>query len=237
MHSSHIGRIGIGLLGALAIAACSAAPPRAQGPQPASSGQNGGELTPVERARADSARLPYTAADIRFMTGMISHHAQAIEMSRMAETHGASESVRTLASRIINAQQDEITTMGQWLRNRNQPVPAPGSTLHPTSDMGHDMPDMPGMSSRAMMPGMLTTAQMQQLDSARGKDFDKLFLTGMIQHHRGAVAMVKELFGTTGAGQDEAVFKFANDVNVDQTTEIARMQRMLAAIALGIQVP
>jgi len=236
MHSSHIGRIGLGLFGALAIAACSSAP-QAQGPQPAIARQNGGELSPVERARADSARLPYTAADIHFMTGMISHHSQAIEMSRMAETHGASESVRTLASRIINAQRDEITTMGQWLRNRNQPVPTPGSTLHPTSDMGHDMAGMPGMSDHAMMPGMLTTAQMQQLDSARGKEFDKLFLTGMIQHHRGAVAMVKELFGTTGAGQDEAVFKFANDVNVDQTTEIARMQRMLAAITLGIQVP
>jgi len=236
MHSSHIGRIAFGLLGALAIAACSTAP-RGPAPRPSISRQNGGELSPVERARADSARLPYTAADIRFMTGMISHHAQAIEMSRMAETHGASESVRTLASRIINAQQDEITTMGQWLRNRNQPVPTPSSTLHPPSGMSHDVADMPGMTSHAMMPGMLTTAQMQQLDSARGKDFDKLFLTGMIQHHRGAVAMVKELFGTPGAGQDEAVFKFANDVNVDQTTEIARMQRMLAAITLGIQVP
>jgi uncharacterized protein (DUF305 family) len=87
------------------------------------------------------------------------------------------------------------------------------------------------------MPGMLTSEQMQQLDAARGKEFDKRFLTGMIQHHRGAVEMVKELFATPGAGQDEAVFKFANDVNVDQTTEIARMQRMLASILLGIAVP
>lgn len=235
MHSSHVGRLGLGL-SALAIAACSAAP-RARGPEPAVTRQNAGELSPVERARADSARLPYTVADIHFMTGMISHHAQAIEMSRMAETHGASESVRTLASRIINAQQDEITTMGQWLRNRNQPVPTPSSTLHPVSGTSHDMPGMSGMSDHAMMPGMLTTRQMQQLDAARGKEFDKLFLTGMIQHHRGAVEMVKDLFATPGAGQDEAVFKFANDVNVDQTTEIARMQRMLAAITLGIQVP
>ncbi len=81
-----------------------------------------------------------------------------------------------------------------------------------------------------MMPGMLTPAQMSQLEAARGPEFDRLFLTFMIQHHRGAVAMVKQLFGTPGAAQDETVFKFANDVNVDQTTEIARMERMLAAL-------
>ena len=95
---------------------------------------------------------------------------------------------------------------------------------------------MNGMEHMMLMPGMLTEEQMKQLDAARGPDFDRLFLTDMIQHHRGAVSMVKDLFGTYGAGQDETVFKFASDVNVDQTTEIVRMEKMLAAINLGITV-
>jgi uncharacterized protein (DUF305 family) len=93
--------------------------------------------------------------------------------------------------------------------------------------------DMPGMAHDTLMPGMLIDAQMKQLDAARGYDFDRLFLTFMMQHHRGAVAMVKSLFATNGAAQDQTVFKFASDVNVDQSTEIARMQRMLAALAVA----
>jgi uncharacterized protein (DUF305 family) len=120
--------------------------------------------------------------------------------------------VRRLAARIVNAQQDEIHTMQQWLRDRGQPVPEAGA---------HMM--MP-------MPGMLTDEQLEQLDAARGGDFDRLFLRDMIQHHRGAVSMVQALFGTRGAARDELVFKFANDVNVDQSTEIARMERMLAGL-------
>src|SRR6185503_5318052 len=179
----------------------------------------------VLKARADSARLPYTAADVHFMSSMIGHHAQAIVMSRLAPTHGASSSVLTLASRIINAQQDEILTMQQWLRDRNQPVPA--ATGAPMTMM------MDGVDQEMLMPGMLTAAQMTQLRAAEGRDFDKLFLTDMIQHHRGAIQMVKELFAAPGAGQDELVFKFASDVNVDQTTEVSRMQQMLAAVTLG----
>jgi uncharacterized protein (DUF305 family) len=87
-----------------------------------------------------------------------------------------------------------------------------------------------------LMPGMLTEAQMKQLDAARGSEFDRLFLTFMMQHHRGAVSMVKDLFGTYGAGQDETVFKFASDVNVDQTTEIARMEKLLTQLKLGIPI-
>jgi uncharacterized protein (DUF305 family) len=214
----------------------------------------------IARARADSLRLPWTAADARFMTHMIHHHSQAIVMARLAPTHDASPTVRTLADRIINAQQDEIATMQRWLRDRLQPVPEP-DTARATGAMGGSAAAgtatgtatggahahhggaatpaagaMGGMASmdHASMPGMLTAAQLRELDAARGGEFDRLFLTYMIQHHRGATQMVRELFGTYGAAQDETVFKFASDVNVDQTTEIARMQRMLAAItALG----
>ena len=204
-------------------------------------------------ARADSVRRVYTPADARFMTDMIGHHSQAIVMAKWAPTHGASSSVQTLASRIINAQRDEIHTMQQWLRDRHLPVPIP-DTLGTGMSMGMDstggtqamssmssMKDMPGMSGMnhatqtgtrhvMLMPGMLTSTQMHQLDAARGADFDRLFLTYMMQHHRGALSMVQQLFGSYGAAQDDYVFKFASDVNVDQTTEIGRMQQMLANI-------
>jgi uncharacterized protein (DUF305 family) len=219
----------------------------------------GGSLpTPAEfealyRARADSARLRVSPADVHFMEGMIHHHAQAIVMARMAPSHGASASIRTLCARIINAQTDEIHTMQQWLRDRHQPVPEVDSTgamvmAHDSGmAMHHDMPGMhmgqptgaPGSTSATgsmeMMPGMLTPAQLQQLARAHGEEFDRLFLTDMIQHHRGAITMVNELFSTDGAGQDQTVFKLASDVQVDQTTEVARMQRMLAQLGLSGQ--
>lgn len=195
----------------------------------------------IERAKADSVRLPYTKADIAFMTGMIGHHAQAIVMSNLVPTRSSNLSVKTLAERIINAQEDEIVAMQRWLLNRHQPVPDPKSAAaHNMSEHGHDMSNMsgsaasmPGMS----MPGMLTPAQLAQLDSARGPTFDELFITFMIQHHKGAVSMVKDLFATPGAGQDETVFKFASDVSVDQTTEIARMERMLLMLKLERKSP
>jgi len=183
-----------------------------------------GDSVAIATARADSARYPYTPADIAFMSHMIGHHAQAIVMSRMAPTHGASTSVRILADRIINAQQDEIASMQRWLRDRRLPVPVPDTVLmkmpmHAAYDM--------------LMPGMLTDSQMMQLDEARGPEFDRTFLRFMIQHHKGAVVMVKQLFGTNGAGQDQTVFKFASDVNTDQTTEIARMEKMLFTFTFG----
>ena len=180
------------------------------------------EQAAIEKARADSARYPYTAADVHFMAAMIGHHAQAIHMANWAPSHGASRSVQILAERIINEQGDEIRTMQQWLRDRRQPVPD-------AHTMGMKM-SMGGVEHVMLMPGMLTDAQLAELDAARGAQFDRLFLTYMIQHHRGAVSMVKELFSTQGAGQDETVFKFASDVNVDQSTEIARMEKMLAAM-------
>lgn len=172
-----------------------------------------------ERARLDSLRYPYTKADIDFMSGMIHHHAQALVMARWAPTHGASPAVQRLCERIINAQTDDIRLMQRWLRDRNQPVPEPNPEGMP---MDHD-----GMTHVMPMPGMLTPDQMKELDAARGETFDRLFLTYMIQHHRGALVMVQNLFASPGAGQDETMFKFAADVEVDQSTEIKRMLQML----------
>jgi uncharacterized protein (DUF305 family) len=213
-------------MGVAALALIFGATPVFAQSQASQSAHNASDLAAIAKAREDSARRPYTAADIHFMSGMIGHHAQAIQMASWAATHGASSSVQTLADRIINAQRDEIATMQQWLRDRQQPVPE-------ANPMGMKMV-MDGMEHMMLMPGMLTEEQMKQLDAARGKDFDLLFLTGMIQHHKGAVQMVKDLFDSYGAAQDDLVFKFASDVNVDQTTEIARMERMLAMIKLGL---
>lgn len=232
MRVSPISRITTALL-ALAVAACQSSKPMsgatAAQPQPTPGAEAGGDAAAAAKAQADSARYPYTAADVHFMSGMIGHHAQAIVMSRWAPSHDASPSVQTLAARIINAQQDEIITMQRWLRDRHQPVPeATAAGMRMVMD---------GMEHEMLMPGMLTEAQMKELDAARGRQFDRLFLTFMIQHHNGAVSMVKDLFETYGAAQDETVFKFASDVNVDQTTEIARMQQMLVMILLEKRSP
>jgi uncharacterized protein (DUF305 family) len=163
--------------------------------------------------------MHFTAADVHFMTGMIGHHAQALIMSALAPTHGASPQIQTLAARIINAQNDEIALMQAWLADRGQSVPEveiEGTTL-----------TVHGAEHATHMPGMLTEEQMRELDAARGPEFDRVFLTYMIQHHRGAVTMVHELFGTDGAAQDEAAFKLASAIQVDQLTEIARMELML----------
>jgi uncharacterized protein (DUF305 family) len=212
-----------GALAAVTMVACSHATSTVQptpAPQPASGA--GGTPASVAKAQADSARRPYTDADIRFMSGMISHHAQAIVMAKWAPTHGAGPGILRLAERIINAQTDEIAIMQRWLRDRRQPVPEASAT-------GMRM-TMGGMEHEMLMPGMLNETQMKQLDAARGAEFDRLFLTSMIQHHKGALTMVQQLFGSYGAGQDQMVFKFASDVNVDQTTEIARMEKLLTAV-------
>jgi uncharacterized protein (DUF305 family) len=207
-----------GLLASVTGVACSSA--HNEGvqatPKPATGGH--GDHAPVAKAKADSVRYPHTEADVHFMSAMIGHHAQALVMAGWAPTHGASPSVGRLAERIINGQQDEITTMQRWLRDRGQPVPD-----IPTGE-SHDA------HHHTLMPGMLTEAQMSELDRARGREFDRLFLIYMIQHHKGAVTMVNDLFGTPGAAQEEAVFKLASDISVDQSTEIARMERMLATL-------
>lgn len=212
------------LAGSLATACAPAATaPASPAPNPVAVVRTG-DSTYIARAQADSARLPYTQADIDFMTHMISHHAQAIEMSNWAPTHGASAEVQRLAARIINAQQDEIRLMQQWLADRRQPVPEAKAVK-----MKHEMD---GMVHEMVMPGMLTDEQMQELEAARGRDFDMLFLKHMIAHHQGAVSMVKTLFDTPGAANDILTNKLAADVEVDQTTEIARMQQMLFQLAI-----
>src|SRR6058998_1240546 len=159
----------------------------------------------------------YTSADVHFVAGMIGHHAQAIQMAKWAPTHGASPSVRVLCERIVVAQTDEIAFAQRWLREHGEYVP-------PADPRGHIMQ---GMDQPMLMPGMLTPEQMSQLDAARGPEFDRLFLTFMIQHHQGAITMVQQLLAVPGAAQDGPIFRFASDVNVDQTTEINRMTLML----------
>lgn len=188
----------------------------APAPQPAPSTA---KLEAIYWARMDSARMGFTAADVHFMTGMIGHHGQALVMAALAPTHGASPTVQRLCARIINAQKDEIATMQQWLRDREQTVPE----VHITGTLM----TVDGPEYAMHMPGMLTPEQIRELDEVRDRDFDRLFLTYMIQHHRGAVTMVHELFGTDGAALDDVVFKLASDIQVDQTTEIARMELML----------
>jgi uncharacterized protein (DUF305 family) len=218
--------VGVGL-SACAQATSGAAP--APAPSRSTTPSQMGDSVYIARARADSAKLPYTQADIDFMTHMISHHAQAIEMSKWAPTHGASPEVQRLAARIINAQQDEIRLMQQWLADRNQKVPEAKAVK-----MTHEMD---GMVHEMTMPGMLTDEQMQELEAARGKAFDRLFLKYMIAHHQGAVSMVKTLFDTPGAANDILTNKLAADVEVDQTTEIARMQQMLFQLAIETPSP
>jgi uncharacterized protein (DUF305 family) len=233
---------------ALALAACGGTYRSEAGvsPQPKADGQ--ADVAARAKARADSARYPFTQADVDFMSHMIAHHAQAIVMSNWAPSHQADAAVRRLAERIINAQQDEIATMQRWLKSRGQPVPEPALSLshraratgmkmktNPSASSGqahHEHPSTGSGQAEMLMPGMLTEEQMLQLDQARGAEFDRLFLTFMIQHHKGAVSMVKNLFGSRGAAQDETVFKFANDVSVDQSTEIERMEKMLAETPL-----
>ncbi len=165
---------------------------------------------------------PYTQADIDFITGMISHHAQALVMARWAPSHGASADGPDALRADHQRPADEISIMQNWLRDRHQPVPEARPV--PMKMM------MNGVETEMLMPGMLSDSQLKQLDAARGPEFDRLFLTFMIQHHRGALVMVDQLFATPGAGQDEQMFKLANDIQADQTTEINRMLRMLLTL-------
>jgi uncharacterized protein (DUF305 family) len=211
---------------ALAVAATSACSGATQQAGSTTSPSAAHDSAAIAQARADSVRYPYTAADVRFMSAMIAHHAQAIDIARWAPTHGASATLQILAERVINAQKDEIALMQRWLRERQLPVPEARATM-----------TMGGTEHVHQMPGMLTAEQLGQLDAARGKEFDRLFLQFMIQHHQGAVAMVQELVSSQGAALDEAVFKLASDINADQLTEIDRMQQMLAELLFGPQSP
>ena len=182
--------------------------------------QDSEELETLFWARKDSALARFSQADVDFMTGMIAHHAQALVMSSFAESNGASPTIQVLAGRIINAQNDEIRIMQEWLRKRDQVVPhimIEGSSL-----MIHGV-DHHG----AHMPGMLTDAQLKELETAQDVDFDRLFLEYMIMHHEGAVHMVRELFKIDGAITGDDTYKLASEIHVDQITEINRMKLML----------
>ena len=161
---------------------------------------------------------PASPADVQFMQGMIMHHAQAVEMTALIESHTDSREVKSLGARISRSQADEIKFMKRWLASRGQPVSETMSDMS-HSHMSHD--------HMALMPGMLTREQMEALRKASGQEFDRLFLTGMIQHHGGALTMVKDLFDTAGAGQDAELFNFATDVDSGQRAEIRIMQNML----------
>lgn len=219
-------------------AACAGAPRTEQVPaptQPPPAVLDQATLNPAAQARADGGIARFVEADVKFMQGMIHHHAQAILISKWAPSHGASDRVQLLAEKIIVSQRDEIAMMQDWLRVRKQEVP-PADTLPMKADdhSAHAGHNMPGMShGPVVMPGMLSQSQLAQLDSARGRAFDRLFLTLMIQHHEGAIAMVKELFATTGAANDVTIYRFAADVEADQGTEIQRMSSMLAAMPSG----
>jgi len=177
---------------------------------------------PTAQQRALGIYQTYSDADIEFMSGMIPHHAQAVIMAGWAPTHGARSDVAILCERIVVGQRDEIRSMQQWLRDRGQPVPDAASTRMKMKMNGveHDM----------LMPGMLTDEEMAALDKARGSEFDRLFLIGMIKHHQGAIDMVNDLFKAYGAAQDDTIYKFASDVFADQSIEIDVMNKMLETV-------
>jgi uncharacterized protein (DUF305 family) len=179
------------------------------------------ELEELYWARVNSARTGFTEADVHFLAGMIGHHAQAIRMTRMAPERAASQSIRTLAERIRISQQDEIAVMQQWLGDRGQAVPR-------VDGAGRVTQEHADAHAHAMHgPGMLTPEQLDRLEATSGAEFDALFLRLMIEHHRGAVTMVHDLFATAGAANDPTVFKIASDIQADQITEVGRMERML----------
>ena len=190
----------------------------------ASTGQpeNTTRPAPAPPTKVGIAAIKHTPADASFMRGMIHHHAQAVLMAKWAPTHGAGADLQRLAERIVVAQQDEIALMQTWLKEKGEPVPEPSP-----GPMRMTMPD--GTAHDMLMPGMLSAAELEQLDAARGVEFDRRFLTFMIRHHEGALDMVEELFGSRGAANDEDTFRLASDVFADQTTEIRVMKEMLAA--------
>jgi uncharacterized protein (DUF305 family) len=197
------------LVATVSVIACRAS---TSGPQIVQPGAPG-EPTRVIDARkaADLSKVQHTDADVRFMQGMIGHHAQALEMTELLRSRTTSEDMRKLAQRIDVSQSDEIKMMQDWLKRRGAQLPDPHA---------HHM------NGATLMPGMLTAGEMSQLAAASGAAFDRLFLEYMIKHHEGALTMVKELFATPGAGQESDIFAFASDVDADQRMEIDRMRGM-----------
>jgi uncharacterized protein (DUF305 family) len=182
--------------------------------QPGAPGKPSRTLPPSTKATLP----PRSPADVEFMQGMIMHHQQAVEMTALIPSHTENKDLRSLGARISSSQSDEIKFMRRWLAARGEPL-------------SMAMPGMPDMDMSGipmlLMPGMLTPEQMEALRKAKGPEFDRLFLTGMIQHHNGALIMVEDLFDTAGAGQDADLFNFATDADNTQRAEIKIMQLML----------
>ena len=214
------------LIGLMSVAGAACRTTRGAGPAPAiiQPGAPGQESRAVgaEEAR-DLSKVGATPGDVKFMQGMIHHHAQAIDMTELLKTRTASEDMKKLGLRIQVSQTDEIRMMQRWLQGHGVEAPDPHAMHMPGMVM-------PGMDHGPMMPGMLTPEEMARLAELRGAEFDRFFLEGMIKHHGGAIQMVKELFETPGAGQDSTIYAFASDVVADQQMEIDRMSGMLAAI-------
>jgi uncharacterized protein (DUF305 family) len=185
-----------------------------------------GQATRTLPASTRAILPPASPKDVEFMQGMIMHHAQAVEMTALIESHTTNKDLRLLGARISHSQSDEIRFMRRWLEARGEPTEMPAKPAVMNMS-GMDMSGMDMSKHEMLMPGMLTKAQMDALRNAQGKEFDRLFLTGMIQHHGGALTMVKELFDTAGAGQDAVLFNFATDVDSGQRAEIRIMQSML----------
>ncbi len=194
------------LSGASVVGAQGAAPPAAAPKDP--------------KPRPEVVAYPYIKADVEFMQGMIPHHAQAVKMCTMAPTHASRREVKLMCERMLISQRDEIHMMRVWLIDRGQFVPAPDATHHKMTMPG-------GMAHDMLMPGMLSDEEMAKLDKARGADWDRMFLTGMIRHHQGAIKMVEDLHAAPGAAQGNDIFEFASDIFADQTAEIERMQKLL----------
>lgn len=199
------------------------------------------EMEAIYWERINESRMNFTRADVDFMYGMIPHHTQALIMSRLAPENDASRSVQTLALRIINAQGDEIALMNQWLKDRGQPVPeihieGLEMMVHLDTEMddhnehGHGSHGHHIMHDHSDMPGMLSQHQLEELAAAEGTEFDRKFLEFMIEHHKGAIIMVDELFTADGAASDREMFDLASGINAEQITEIERMRQMLEEI-------
>ena len=203
--------LAVGPAGFFCSVALAQQPPSSVVVQPGAPGQPSKKLPPSTTAKLP----PLSQKDVDFMQGMIMHHAQAVEMTALIPSHTQNKDLRTLGARISHSQSDEIRFMKRWLAARGEPLAMP---MPAGMDMSHPMP---------LMPGMLTPEQMEALRKAKDAEFDQLFLTGMIQHHGGALTMVKDLFDTAGAGQDAELFNFATDVDSGQRAEIRIMQAML----------
>ncbi len=201
------------LLASVAAVSCrSATPASPQIIQPGAPGQASRVVDAT--AASDLSKVPFTPADVRFMQGMIGHHAQALDMTALVATRSSSDAIRKLAQRIELSQADEIKMMQEWLTGRGQQVP---------DQHAHHAP------GAHLMPGMLTAEEMSRLAQAKGPEFDHLFLGFMIKHHEGALTMVQDLFAQPGAGQESDMFAFASDVDADQRMEIDRMRAALVS--------